>query len=109
WDVRESQICDVREWTWEVRRSITQSGASAHRGGYPRTDAEGGRNGAAPPRPERGIELSDTMHLHDLTPTERLVEEAAERGFLEEKELEAFADEHELAEDETAALRSALE
>src|SRR5207237_1211532 len=39
----------------------------------------------------------------------RLVEEAAERGFLEEKELEAFADEHELAEDETAALRTALE
>ena len=49
------------------------------------------------------------MHLHDLTPAERLVEEAAERGFVEEKELEAFADEHELAEDELAALRTALE
>src|SRR5437660_11183142 len=49
------------------------------------------------------------MHLHDLTPAERLVEEAAERGFVEEKELEAFADEHELAEDEAAALRTALE
>jgi RNA polymerase primary sigma factor len=55
------------------------------------------------------LKLSDTMHLHDLTPTERLVEEAAERGFVEEKELEAFADEHELAEDELAALRTALE
>src|SRR6478609_2261245 len=82
--------------------------------GYPRTDARGGRDGAAPPRtapprPERGIELSDTMHLHDLTPAERLVEEAAERGFVEEKELEAFADEHELADDEVAALRTALE
>src|SRR6185437_15970294 len=82
--------------------------------GYPRTDARGGRDGAAPPRtapprPERGIELSDTMHLHDLTPAERLVEEAAERGFVEEKELEAFADEHELAEDDVAALRTALE
>jgi len=49
------------------------------------------------------------MHLHDLTPAERLVEEAAERGFVEEKELEAFADEHELADDELAALRTALE
>ena len=49
------------------------------------------------------------MHLHDLTPTERLVEEAAERGFVEESELEAFADEHELAEDELAALVAALD
>src|SRR3954464_13737582 len=57
----------------------------------------------------KGIQLSDTMHLHDLTPAERLVEEAAERGFVEEKELEAFADEPELAEDEAAALRTALE
>src|SRR5437763_411809 len=62
-----------------------------------------------PATTERGIELSDTIHLHDLTPAERLVEEAAERGFVEEKELEAFADEHELAEDEAAALRPALE
>jgi RNA polymerase primary sigma factor len=63
---------------------------------------------AAPPT-EKGIQLSDTIHLHDLTPSERLVEEAAERGFVEEKELEAFADEHELAEDDMAALRTALE
>ncbi|HYA08563.1 MAG TPA: sigma-70 factor domain-containing protein, partial [Gaiellaceae bacterium] len=47
--------------------------------------------------------------MHDLTPAERLLEEAAERGFVDEKELEAFADEHELAEDELAALRTALE
>jgi RNA polymerase primary sigma factor len=58
---------------------------------------------------EKGIQLSDTIHLHDLTPAERLVEEAAERGFIEEKELEAFSDEHELAEDELATLRTALE
>src|SRR5438045_2677028 len=64
---------------------------------------------SGPATTERGIELSDTIHLHDLTPAERLVEEAAERGFVEEKELEAFADEHELAEDEAAALRTALE
>ena len=57
----------------------------------------------------KGIQLSETIHLHDLTPAERLVEEAAERGFVEEKELEAFADEHELAEDDMAALRTALE
>ena len=66
----------------------------------------------SPPRPyprEKGIELSDTIHLHDLTPAERLVEEAAERGFVDEKELEALADEHELADDEVAALRNALE
>ena len=46
---------------------------------------------SGPATTERGIELSDTIHLHDLTPAERLVEEAAERGFVEEKELEAFA------------------
>ena len=66
----------------------------------------------SPPRPyprEKGIELSDTIHLHDLTPAERLLEEAAERGFVDEKELEALADEHELADDEVAALRNALE
>ena len=49
------------------------------------------------------------MHLHDLTPSERLLEEAAERGFVEEKEIEALADEHELQEEELAALRVALE
>ena len=38
------------------------------------------------------------MNLHDLSPAEHLLEEAAERGFIEEKELEVFADEHELAE-----------
>jgi RNA polymerase primary sigma factor len=58
---------------------------------------------------EKGIELSDTIHLHDLTPSERLLEEAAERGFVEEKELVAFADEHELSEVELVALRTALE
>ena len=63
---------------------------------------------SGPDTTERGIPLSDTIHLHDLTPTERLVEEAAERGFVEEKELEAFADAHELAEDDRAALRAAL-
>ena len=40
------------------------------------------------------------MHLHDLTPAERLVEESAERGFIEEKDIQAFADEHELPEPE---------
>jgi len=58
---------------------------------------------------EKGIQLSETIHLHDLSPAERLLEEAAERGFVDEKELEALADEHELADDELAALRNALE
>jgi len=57
----------------------------------------------------KGIQLSDTIHLHDLTPAERLLEEAAERGFVEEKEIEALADEHELQDEELAALRVALE
>jgi RNA polymerase primary sigma factor len=67
---------------------------------------------AAPQRPHhdrKGLQLSDTIHLHDLTPAERLVEEAADRGFIEEKELEAFSDEHELADEELAALKTALE
>ena len=57
----------------------------------------------------KGIPLNATIHLHDLTPADRLVEEAAERGFVDEKEIEALADEHELADDEVAALRAALE
>jgi RNA polymerase primary sigma factor len=68
----------------------------------------GTRETAAHPR-EKGIQLSETIHLHDLTPAERLLEESAERGFIEEKELDAFADEHELPEEELAALRTALE
>src|SRR3954454_15566653 len=75
----------------------------------PRSGPRGGCRSMRPHPTERGIQLSDTIHLHDLTPSERLVEEAAERGFVEEKELEAFADEHELAEDDMAALRTALE
>jgi RNA polymerase primary sigma factor len=78
--------------------------AANPRAGATRPLQPGGR-----PEREKGIELSDTVHLHDLTPVERLLEEAAERGFVEEKELEAFADEHELAEDELAALHTALE
>jgi RNA polymerase primary sigma factor len=69
----------------------------------------GPRETAARHEREKGIQLSETIHLHDLTPAERLLEESAERGFIEEKELDAFADEHELAEDELAALRTALE
>jgi RNA polymerase primary sigma factor len=87
----------------------SRGGLPAHRGFIA---ARRGHHGRESPRPyprEKGIELSDTIHLHDLTPAERLVEEAAERGFVDEKELEALADEHELADDEVAALRNALE
>ena len=109
WDVRESQICDVLEWTWAGRRSITQK-ERCDRESWARARAPEPPSGRRrPPIPKKGIQLSDTIHLHDLTPAERLVEEAAERGFVEEKELEAFADEHELAEDDVAALRIALE
>src|SRR5439155_1111208 len=53
--------------------------------------------------------LSDTIHLHDLSPVERLLEEAAERGFVEEKDIQALADEHELTQDDVTGLRAALE
>ena len=84
------------------RRSGTSRVTPAHR------SAKEAAPQAAPPT-EKGIQLSDTIHLHDLTPAERLVEESAERGFIDEKELVAFSDEHELAEDELAALRTALD
>jgi RNA polymerase primary sigma factor len=54
-------------------------------------------------------DLNDTIHLHDLSPVERLLEEAAERGFVEEKDIQALADEHELTEDDITGLRAALE
>ena len=60
-------------------------------------------------RYEKGIQLNESLHLHDLSPAERLLEEAAERGTIDEKELQAFGDEHELSEDELTALRAALE
>jgi len=57
----------------------------------------------SPPR-TKGTTLSDTIHLHDLSPVERMLEEAAERGFVEEKDIQALADEHELTEDDLAAV-----
>jgi RNA polymerase primary sigma factor len=62
-----------------------------------------------PTTSERNNTLSDTIHLHDLSPVERLLEEAAERGFVEEKDIQTLADEHELTEDDLAGLRVALE
>ena len=67
-----------------------------------------GRQTGSPPR-TKGTTLSDTIHLHDLSPVERLLEEAAERGFVEEKDIQALADEHELTEDDVTGLRAALE
>ena len=61
------------------------------------------------PSRAKGITLSDTIHLNDLSPVERLLEEAAERGFVEEKDIQSLADEHELTEDDLAGLRTALE
>src|SRR6201990_607584 len=58
---------------------------------------------------ERNDPLSETIHLNDLPPVERLLEEAAERGFVEEKDIQALADEHELTEDASTGLRAALE
>jgi RNA polymerase primary sigma factor len=68
-----------------------------------------GRQNRQPTTSERNNTLSDTIHLHDLSPVERLLEEAAERGFVEEKDIQALADEHELTEDDLAGLRGALE
>jgi RNA polymerase primary sigma factor len=72
-------------------------------------NAAGAPKTGSPPTSERNNTLSDTIHLHDLSPVERLLEEAAERGFVEEKDIQALADEHELTEDNLAGLRSALE
>jgi RNA polymerase primary sigma factor len=68
----------------------------------------GAPESGSPSRP-KGTTLSDTIHLHDLSPVERLLEEAAERGFVEEKDIQALADEHELTEDDVTGLRAALE
>ena len=68
----------------------------------------GRRQSGSPPR-AKGTTLNETIHLNDLSPVERLLEEAAERGFVEEKEIQALADEHELTEDDLAGLRVALE
>jgi len=68
-----------------------------------------GRRNRQPTTSERNNTLTNTIHLHDLSPVERLLEEAAERGFVEEKDIQALADEHELTEDDLTALRAALE
>jgi len=68
----------------------------------------GAGQSGSPLRP-KGSQLSETIHLHDLSPAERLLEESAERGFVEEKDIQALADEHELTEDDVTALRLALE
>jgi RNA polymerase primary sigma factor len=70
------------------------------------------RPGAAirlPHSDRKDLQLNETIHLHDLSPAERLLEESAERGFVEEKDIQALADEHELTEDDVTALRAALE
>src|SRR5215472_2718280 len=70
--------------------------------------AQGAEN-RQPTTSERNKTLNETIHLHDLSPAERLLEESAERGFVEEKDIQALADEHELTEDDLTALRAALE
>jgi RNA polymerase primary sigma factor len=88
------------------RRSITQSGGGA--AAVSRSKPPGAPTSGSPSR-AKGNTLSDTIHLHDLSPVERLLEDAAERGFVEEKDIQALADEHELTEDDLAGLRAALE
>jgi RNA polymerase primary sigma factor len=89
------------------RRSITRIGGNKDRR-QPRRILPGRRNPAALSE-RKDIELNETIHLHDLSPSERLLEESAERGFVEEKDIQALADEHELTEDDLTALRAALE
>ena len=92
-------------------KTSRRTGVSREAQGIPAASLDSRRPStrAAPHLEPKGIQLSETIHLHDLTPAERLLEESAERGFVEEKEIEALADEHELQEDEIAALRVALE
>src|SRR5438477_3180799 len=94
----------VWEWTSVQCRSITRSGV----GIAAKLRCPTGRQTGSPPR-TKGTTLSDTIHLHDLSPVERLLEESAERGFVEEKDIQSLADEHELTEDDLTALRAALE
>ena len=68
-----------------------------------------GRRNPAALLERKDIELNETIHLHDLSPAERLLEESAERGFVEEKDIQALADEHERTEADVTALRLALE
>ena len=89
------------------RRSINRTGWH-HRGSSRVTAARRAPKPAAL-HERKDHQLSDTIHLHDLSPSEHLLEEAAERGFVEEKDIQALADEHELTEDDLAALRAALE
>ena len=96
----------VWEWTSALRRSITRKGCGAAGG---TCNAAGAPKSGSPPASERNKTLSDTIHLHDLSPVERLLEESAERGFVEEKDIQALADEHELTEDDLTGLRAALE
>src|SRR5690348_7186161 len=96
----------VWEWTSVQRRSITWLGGGAARKAVLRRP---GRQNPAAHHERKEHTLSDTIHLHDLSPVERLLEEAAERGFVEEKDIQALADEHELSEDDLAGLRAALE
>jgi RNA polymerase primary sigma factor len=94
---------------WGAIAFYNSDGRPVRRGNQPRAGANGWPPPSGPPTTEKGIQLTGTIHLHDLTPAERLVEEAAERGFVDEKELVAFSDEHDLSEDELTALRTALE
>ena len=89
------------------RRSITRTGGDA--AVVSRSTRRPGAPKSGSPSRTKGITLSDTIHLHDLSPVERLLEEAAERGFVEEKDIQALADEHELTEDDVTGLRAALE
>ena len=82
-------------------------GGGAARGS--RVTPPGRRAAIRQPTTSERKNLSDTIHLHDLSPVERLLEEAAERGFVEEKDIQALADEHELTEDDVTGLRAALE
>ena len=90
-----------------LRRSITRIGGNKDRR-PPRRILPGRRNPAAHSE-RKDSELNETIHLHDLSPAERLLEESAERGFVEEKDIQSLADEHELTEDDLTALRAALE
>jgi RNA polymerase primary sigma factor len=89
------------------RRSITLYGGTKF-AENPATKPPRAPQTGSPPR-AKGQTLSETIHLHDLSPAERLLEEAAERGFVEEKDIQSLADEHELTEDDLTALRASLE
>ena len=105
-----SKFAMFRNGRRRLRRSINRNRLSGRRGyDYRATARPKGAAGLGGPTRRKGIPLSETIHLHDLSPAERLLEEAAERGFVEEKELQVVRRRARAERGRSRDLRAALE